>query len=304
MGNVRAETGSSVVNGYEQRRGYDPEFLGVTLPLPDLTGSAKAKAVPRDESGGAGAYELTYHHFSIIMNREARLAFLAAVNYDAAAAFRHARRERDRWFMDPRIDKAYQAGNEYYSGNPLDRGHLVRRADAGWGASPEEAADASKDTFHFTNCTPQHEIFNQATRARNEGVLLWGNIEAHIASQAAASGHRLSIFNGPVFRPTDRLHRGLQIPKEFWKIVMYRHEHGRHVALAFLLSQEGLIAELPFEQFIIGPYQPYQVRVRDIEPRTDLDFGRLREADPLGQDGFESVGPRAIALGSLNDIVI
>ena len=302
MGNVRTETRSSEVNVYDQRQGYDPEFLGVTVPFPELTDRAKAKAVRHDED--ESAYELKYHHFSIVMNRDARLAFLAAVNYDGAAAFRHARKESDRWFMDPRIDKAYQACNEFYSGNPLDRGHLVRRADAGWGGSPQEAADASEDTFHFTNCTPQHEIFNQATRARNEGVLLWGNIEEHIASQAAASGHRLSIFNGPVFRSTDRLHRGLQIPKEFWKIVAYKREDGRRVALAFLLSQEGLIADLPFEQFTIGPYQPFQVRVRDIEARSDLDFGRVREADPLDRGGFESVGPTAITLHSLADIVI
>jgi endonuclease G, mitochondrial len=289
---------------YEHRQGYDPDFLGIAVPLPILTGGAKARAFKLPRADGDQAYELRYHHFSIIMNRETRLAFLAAVNFDASAPFRQARKGADRWYMDPRVDAACQAGDEFYTDNPLDRGHLVRRADAGWGASAQEAAEASDDTFHFTNCTPQHEIFNQATRAKNEGLLLWGNIEDHIARQAAASGGRLSIFNGPVFRPTDRLHRGLQIPKEFWKVVVYRHEDGHPVALAFLLSQEGLIENLPFEEFAVGPYQPYQIRVRDVQPRTDLDFSALGGADPLEQGAFESGGSPAIALQVLTDIVI
>jgi endonuclease G len=287
---------------YDRRRGYDPGFLGLGVPLPALSATVKAKAFRLPGIEGEAAYELKYHHFSVIMNREARLAFLAAVNYDSGAPFKHARQGGDRWYFDPRLDPVLQAGDEFYADNPLDRGHLVRRADAGWGGSADEARRASDDTFHFTNCTPQHEIFNQATRARNEDLLLWGNIEEHIARQAPTSGQRVSIFNGPVFRSTDRLHRGLQIPKEFWKIVTYRHDAGRLSALAFILSQEGLIAKLPFEEFAVGPYRPYQIRIRDIEARTNLEFGDLHHADPLDTGALESGAP-AIPLKSLQDII-
>jgi endonuclease G len=290
---------------YGRRKGYDSRFLGIEVPLPKLTDAVRKKAFALPGVRGDAAYILKYHHFSVIMNCEARLAFVAAVNFDGTAKYRQTRQGADRWFVDPRIDPAFQAGQEFYSDNPLDRGHLVRRADAAWGSSPEEAAQANEDTFHFTNCSPQHEIFNQSAKARTEDLLLWGNIEQHIADQIGVSGGLLSIFNGPVFRLTDRLHRGLQIPKEFWKIVIYKTSKGRLKALGFILSQEGLIADLPFEDFSVGPYRPYQIKIRKLEARTKLDFQGLCDADPLEQGAFESQSGAAatILLTSIEDIV-
>jgi len=290
----------SIDPDYKRRPGYASSFLGVEVPLPKLSSEVQAKAAELSGSRQKD-YELKYHHFSVVMNREARLAYFAAVNYDASAQFHHARHGTDRWICDPRLDAALQAGDEYYTDNPLDRGHLVRRADAGWGRSADEAARASDDTFHFTNCTPQHEIFNQAAKARQEDLLLWGNIESHIAARATADADRLSIFNGPVFRSSDRVHRGLRIPKEYWKIVIYKNPQLK--AVAFILSQEGLIADLPFEQFVVGPYRPFQLKVRQIEARTKLDFGALRSVDPLEKQPFESTGA-SIMLSSLDDIVM
>jgi endonuclease G len=292
----------SIDPDYKRRRGYVSSFLGVEVPLPKLSGEVRAKAAELSGGSGQKNYELKYHHFSVVMSREARLAYFAAVNYDASAKFHHARHGTDRWICDPRIDAALQAGDEYYTDNPLDRGHLVRRADAGWGRSADEAARASDDTFHFTNCTPQHEIFNQAAKARQEDLLLWGNIESHIAACARADGGKLSIFNGPVFRSSDRMHRGLRVPKEYWKIVVYKNPQ-QLKALAFILSQEGLISDLPFEQFVVGPYRPFQIKIRQVEARTKLDFGSLRTADPLENRGFESTAT-SILLSSLDDIVM
>lgn len=298
--------GISVDPDYDRRMGYAPRFLGIDVPLPKLSDVVRGKAFAMPGVRGAAAYELKYHHFSIIMNREARLAFVAAVNFDGSAEFHQTREGADRWFWDPRIGKEFQAGNEFYTDNPLDRGHLVRRADAAWGRSVEEAARANDDTFHFTNCTPQHEIFNRASKAQTEGLLLWGNIEQHIARQVGASGDRLSIFNGPVFRPTDRSHRGLVVPQEFWKIVVCRRSATHLSALAFILSQEGLITNLPLEEFVVGPYRPFQIKVREIEARTKLDFGDLRGVDPLDANPFESTLPGRsdpILLTSLDDIL-
>ena len=52
-------------------------------------------------------------------------------------------------------------GDELYRNNPLDRGHLARRADLLWG-SPAEARQANAESFYFTNIPPQHEGFNQS----------------------------------------------------------------------------------------------------------------------------------------------
>ena len=77
-------------------------------------------------------------------------------------------------------------------------------------------------------------------------------------------------------------------------------------ALAFVLSQESLIKSLPQEEFEVGPYGPFQVRVRDIESRTKLDFGDLRQFDPLEDDSNEShfeSGTEAVRLEDLQGIV-
>jgi endonuclease G len=293
---------------YESRPGYDPDFLGFPAPLPTLTSTTRPRAIEVPGATGADRHELRYHHYSVIMNGDRRLAFVAAVNYDAAAPFTHDRKkDKDRWFFDPRIDEARQAGNEFYADNPLDRGHLVRRADSAWGATAAEAKRANDDTFHFTNCSPQHEVFNQSTRADQRGLLLWGNIENHIAAQAHRDNKRLCIFNGPVFRSTDRKHRGLRVPKEFWKVVVFESDAGQPRALAFVLSQASLIKDLPPEEFEVGPYEPFQVSVRRIEDLTRLDFGDLSRHDPLEGGGHEALfeaGTEAIPLRRLDDMVV
>jgi endonuclease G len=287
---------------YADRAGYDPEFLGIDVPMPALGDSVRAKAVQVTNGAGAASCELKYDHFSVVMNREARLAFVAAVNLDAAAPFRQTREGGDRWFADPRVDREAQAGDEFYTGNPLDRGHLVRRADAAWGRTAAEAERASQDTFHFTNCSPQHEIYNQARKAQKDGLLLWGNIEEYIAAQAATERSRICVFNGPVFRASDRPHRGLRVPREYWKVVVYRRQ-AQARALGFILSQDALIADLPLEEFTAGPYRPFQVRLTRLEARTRLDFGALVAADTLpAAPGPLEQGVSAVPLASLEEI--
>ena len=58
---------------YSNRRGYDTGFLGsgdFRVPMPTVAGAA-------DGSEGA---ELPYHHFTVLMNPERRLARFTAVN--------------------------------------------------------------------------------------------------------------------------------------------------------------------------------------------------------------------------------
>jgi endonuclease G len=289
---------------YDDRPGYNPGFLGFPVPLPKLAAGIKPLAVKVAGSGN----ELKYYHYSVIMNERRRLAFVSAGNLDAKAKFVHEREGPDKWFMDPRISEDFQAGEEIYSANPLDRGHLVRRADAAWGKTAEEARLANDDTFHFTNCSPQHEVFNQSSKATKKKLLLWGNIENHIAKEAThVESKKVSIFNGPVFRQNDRKHRGLQIPREYWKIVVFRNDQNRPRALAFILSQAALIKTLPTEDFMVGPYEVYQVKVRELELKTKLDFGDLRTFDPLEDntnEAFFEAATEALVVADLRGIVL
>lgn len=293
---------------YDDRPGYDPDFLGFSAPLPKLGAGIRGDAAKIPGKKKGQELELKYYHYSVIMNQRRRIAFVAAVNLSGNATFHHKREANDRWFFDPRIDESIQAGDEFYSDNPLDRGHLVRRNDSAWGSTAKSAKQANDDTFHFTNCSPQHEIFNQSAKATNKHLLLWGNLENHVAKQGkTAAGGKLSVFNGPVLRANDRLHRGLKVPREFWKIIVYERNSGKSGAVAFLLSQTQLIKNLPLEEFEAEEYKPFQVQVKEIEARTKLNFGKLRTFDPLKVDVHESLfetDTEAVALENASDLIL
>jgi endonuclease G len=288
---------------YDHRPGYDPMFLGFEVPLPALRPAIRPKAERLTNATGPNDYVLKYHHYSAIMNGERRLAFVSAVNYAPIAPVHYRRTVADKWFFDPRVDDDAQAGEEFYANPLVDRGHLVARRDAAWGQTEEEAKRANDDTFHWTNCSPQHEVFNQSGLATSKGLHLWGNIENHIAAQGR---ERLSIFNGPVFRTADKRHRGLKVPRQFWKVVVFKDDAGDPEALAFVLSQQELIKDLPVEEFVVGPFAPFQVKLRKIETLTKLNFGALKTHDPLEDslnERFFEAQTGAIPLTSLDDIV-
>jgi endonuclease G len=278
---------------YDTREGFDGEFCGFPAPLPEPGETIEDDLATILEGPDEGAYELRYHRYSVIMNAARRLAFVSAVNIDGEAPALFERQGSDRWVFDPRIPEDAQAGNEFYAGNPLDRGHLTRRRDAAWGATDREAKQGNDDTFHWTNCAPQHEVFNQSDLATRRGLRLWGNLENHVLDAAQADGLRLSVFNGPVFRANDRNHRGLQVPREFFKVIAFR-AGGTNRVLAFILSQGDLIRTLPQEALaeealVPGPFHPFQVRLADVERRTGLGFAApMHAADTLrGRRGAE-----------------
>lgn len=212
------------------------------------------------------------------MSKSRRLAFFTGVNIDGSE-LQSIKRERDRWYYDPRIDTKYQSGPELYANNDLDQGHLVRRQDPDWG---EVAARANEDTFHFTNCSPQHKNLNRET---------WVNLEDYILNKARSYSLKVIVFTGPVFREDDMLYRGkFQIPAEFWKIAAIVKDDNKLSATAYLQTQKNLIENL---EFAYGEYNTYQVAITKIEALTKLDFGALRNYDPLR--GVETTTGRIIA---------
>ncbi len=265
---------------YGNRRGYEANFLGdadFAVPLPTLTDEMLADA-STIENGIAAGHILPYHRYSVIHNKVRRLAFLTAVNIDGAYHWREdgaLARQSDRWFFDPRIPDAEQAGEDIYADNDLDRGHLVRRLDPAWGETVEEAKTAADDTFHFTNCTPQHKRFNQ-----NKGT--WAGLEDYVLYNADNFNFKASVFTGPVFADTDDEYRGVKLPRQYWKVAVMVKEGGDLSATGYLLSQEQLIRGLEIvpEEFSYGEYKTYQVPLKQIEQLTGLSFGDLGQADP------------------------
>ncbi|MFN3615222.1 MAG: DNA/RNA non-specific endonuclease, partial [Rubrimonas sp.] len=273
-------------------------FLGggaLAAPLPGL-GRWAADAAPVQ----GGGVELKYQHFSVIQSASRRLPLVTAVNIDGERAFA-LKREGD-WKLDGRLSADHQIGNELYVRNALDRGHMVRRRDPGWGDSREEAERGERDTFHYTNSAPQHEILNQRT---------WVGLEDYILQNAHTRGFRACVFTGPVFRDDDRRLKAqpgaqdVQIPEEFWKVaVMVNDDTGALSATGYVLSHGPLIRDLVEAAFVYGAYETYQVRIDRIERATGLDFAALRPFDPLARPEIRETlfGEAAFAVRGPGDI--
>jgi endonuclease G len=174
-------------------------------------------------------------------------------------------------------------GAEIYQQNPLDLGHLVRRLDPAWGETEALAKVANDDTFHFTNCSPQHKNLN-------ENKTTWAGLEDYILANAIANDLKVCVFSGPLFATDDPVYRNVQIPQQYWKVVVMVKTDGNLSATAYLLDQSQLIANLGARGFEFGSYRMFQVTVETIEQATGLQFDDLREHDPLaGRRGLNEV---------------
>jgi endonuclease G len=273
---------------YEGRQGYSMTFLhDFEVPHPRLTGVRQDDAVPLLDDSGT---ELKYQHFSIVMSKSRRLALYVTCNINGKRS-QKIRRGKDRWNLDPRIDEKFQVGEELYAGNELDRGHLVRREDPNWGGK-QAAAIANRDTFHFTNCSPQHEKFNQRT---------WLDLEDYILQNSRAHQLKVTVFTGPIYRDDDPEYRGIQLPREYWKIVAVVTE-GRNSATAYMISQSDLLETL--RAFGFGRYKTYQVSIGQIEQLTNLDFGELRQFDGYTTEERRTLRPMRTEIRTWGDIRI
>ena len=252
----------------DTRSGYEPAFLDVAVPLPRPLGDNEI-------------HELPYPHFTVLLDPARRLAAVTAVNIDGSTL--HDLPRTGEWRLDPRVPGHDQAGPEVYASNDLDRGHLVRRRDPGWGATAD-ARRAMEATFFYTNAAPQASGFNQSKE-------LWLGLEDHVLQYAESTDRRLAVFTAPVLAGDDPEYRGVQIPRRFFKVAAWTADDAprgpRLEASGFVLDQSELIDVREGALAIprLGAFRTFQVPVVDIEHLAGIDLGPLVEADVLPFSG-------------------
>lgn len=257
--------------------GYDSDFLGIPLPLP-----APDRPTTR----------LDYPRFSVLLDEERRFAAVTAVVIDGATLRDQPR--TGEWRLDERVSDDAQAGPEVYSRNDLDRGHLVRRRDPGWG-SASEARDATEATFFYTNAAPQAAGFNQSKE-------LWLGLEDHVLAYAETTDQRIAVFTAPVLDDADPPYRGIRVPLRFWKIAAWR-EGDALAAAGFVLDQTALVdTRQGLTVPRLGAFRTFQVPVADIAAEAGVDVGPLAVADTFVRRGLRPVVARE--LESVSDIVL
>jgi endonuclease G len=182
-----------------------------------------------------------------------------------------------------------QLSDEYYSKSGFDRGHMSRREDAKWGDTPEDAERNANLTCMYTNACPQVPTIN---RPENPG--LWGKLEQVVLEKGiereVGRTAMASVFNGPIFQDSDPVFKGIQVPMDFYKIVIWVTDAGGLKATAFRLTQVQLVADIDFEEIDIDKntqFKPYQVSIQSLQDATSIDFSAILPLDTFEGDGQE-----------------
>jgi endonuclease G len=282
---VEAEEKVVVNQDYSDRPGFDPNFLdNLKVPLPAISSAMEqdTATVRSDAQKDGDPFELAYYHYSVYMNKRRRTAWFSAANIDGDRRQPIGKREGDRWYLDTRIDRSEQLGQEAYE-HGIDRGHLTRRDDAAWGDDVKSATAANNDTFHFTNCALQASPFNR-------GKDRWQGLEQFLLEQhAKKERRRMTVITGPLFSPNDpvykndRMKYSVRCPLQYWKVCVLIRRDDTPAATGFILGQED-IQDLPGFEAVFD-VAATQIKIADLEKKTGLDFGRLREFDHFAQGG-------------------
>ena len=302
--------------GSRKSKGYKPRFLqGWEIPWPSVKSSQLGDLL---KDSGGDAMVIPYHHYSLVLNEQRRLLHWAASNVDYSAAARKFTKTRkeyggENWRLDPRIaleapGLQIEDADFYAPAKKIDRGHIVRREDTCWGATAKEAEFGNSDTYHWTNCTPQSEAFNQS---KLQGI--WGQFEVHIQKEVKAMDGRMTVFAGPVLSPGDPEHgyengATIQVPMEFWKIVMCvgENENGdqERLAYGFVFDQTEPVERLGYERMNMDDFEICQMPIKEITQKTGFVFDQsVLDVDVMRTGTHESIrgfdGKRIQSLESL-----
>lgn len=270
-------------------RGYISNFLGQEVPLPQPSSGIKNEiALLADRT-----MELKYFNYSLIFNAVRRMPLLSAVNVSGDASLRTDESERsDDWLRDARIDKFCQLDDKFYGRSNFDRGHMSRYQDAKWTfpASKENELRNGIYTCFYSNACPQVPDLNRAS-----GV--WGKLEKAVLEkgvkkQVDKDEMKMTVFNGPIFnKETDRIFKGVRIPMDFFKIIVWLDDNDKLRATAFKLSQKLLVDDVHFDESMNinevealdihknAEFKNYQCSIESISKATKIDFKGLQAYD-------------------------
>jgi endonuclease G len=260
---------------------------------------------------------LKYYHYSLAMNEDRRMAMWTAANVDYKLKTKLTRKElgTDDWRADPRISGLRQITRTelYDPARNVDLGHIVRRNDSAWGKTDTEAEFANSDTFHYTNCTPQHEAFNRTNPPKSEGYEgihgIWGRLEDQIQSQLELVERKASIFAGPVLDnandPTENFGLGeIQYPMKFWKVICVVDKVDGPIAYGFLLDQTDVVEQfgLGVEKLNFNSFKKQQIKLNKITELTGVVFDDALYAVDVLKNNTDEGGDEALRYEKVEDI--
>ena len=198
-----------------------------------------------------------YTNYSVSFCEEYRLSEWAIYYKDAYSSKGGFSRKGLNFKRDPNLN-GRDGGNVWYYKNIYDKGHLVPASHM------NDNYESLRETFLFTNCTPQHESFNRGVMKELEKKIKQWNNEFG----------RVAIITGWVIEESlDLLYNGsppyMPIPKYYYKVFV---DISNNRSIAFLIPNKKSTKTL----------MEYVVSIDYLESVTGLDFFyKLSDEDEL-----------------------
>lgn len=168
----------------------------------------------------------------------------------------------DAWNQDdPNIDNSVEPNESMHKSDGYDKGHLCASEDRVY------CEDANKQTFYYTNISPQIASFNQKYwMYLEQQVQKWGR------STREGTYDKVYVVKGgdSKYPETDAegftIH-GLAVPAYYYMAILAEKGDTYH-AIAFLVPHSELLPQKP----TADDFQVYAVSIDKLEQETGIDF--------------------------------
>ena len=260
--------------------GYQPEFLGVEIPLPELMGALALDGQDKP---------LNYLNYSLVMSRSRHMAIYAAANLDRASRV-VLQTASSSFVADERVLPEQQPDPSWYDTTWIPA-YLAGANDIAWG--PEfvgEPGEAALKLAQIVNVLP-----NSMPQSPDFYSGVWTQLENWVRSQHNPLANQVTNFTGPAFRPEDPMIDGVPVPYAYWKVAVSsvptaskgEADGPGFVVDAFLVPRDAIEIEFDLSR--------YRISISELEKIIGLDFGYL-----VGwSDSFNNPGPNGTAAEDL-----
>lgn len=156
-------------------------------------------------------------------------------------------KRNDRFVPDP-LAKRGTATNADYARSGYDKGHMAPAADMKWSAT------AMKESFYFSNISPQHPELNRRK---------WKDLEGKVREWSLKDS-AVIIVCGPIMEPRTARSIGrnrVAVPERFFKVILSPYTHSPR-AIGFIFPNSRATA----------PLRTYAVTVDSVERAARMDF--------------------------------
>jgi len=220
-------------------------FYVTCRPIPVKTNSETSKQM-QEQVGQEAKYQIVKHkYYTLAYSEENEQP--AWVYYTLRKNQVGGSEPRSNNFTPDPMVSTLTADDIDYKKSGYDKGHMLPAADMSW------SADAMRETFYYSNVSPQVPSFNRgAWKKLEEKVRRW-----------AVEFDSVKVYVGPVFK--DNIKRigpdSVTVPGHYFKVIV-KYYNSTYSGIGFIFPNKK----------IVEPIYKYAVTIDSVENYTNLDF--------------------------------